>query len=223
MIAAKCRIGRANLRAGRSPLNSSTVRGGGIYPPYGDSPQRTPNHKALYAMADDERTLLKSRRFSVVEKTVTRADGRTASVEFVKHHGSVAILPILSDGRVCLIHSRRLTVDETLIEVPAGTREPNETPLETASRELAEETGYRAGHFEELIAYYPSPGILSERMWIFVAQDLTEGDPAREANEEIENLVVSWDDALAMIDRGDIHDGKTIAAILLWERKQRQV
>lgn len=173
-------------------------------------------------MSEAERTLLESRRFSVVEKTVTRLDGQTASVEFVKHNGSVAILPILSDGRVCLIHSHRLTVGETLIEVPAGTREPNETPLETASRELAEETGFRGGYFEELLAYYPSPGILSEQMWIFVAQDLQEGDPAREPNEQIENLIVTWGDALAMIDRGEIHDGKTIAAILLWERKQRQ-
>jgi ADP-ribose pyrophosphatase len=138
----------------------------------------------------------------------------------VKHGGSVAILPILSDGRICLIHSRRLTVGETLIEVPAGTREPNETPLETAARELAEETGYRAGHLEELIAYYPSPGVLSERIWIFVAHDLTPGEPAREANEEIENFIVMWDEALAMIDRGEIQDGKTLVAILMYERKR---
>jgi ADP-ribose diphosphatase len=174
-------------------------------------------------MATNERTLLETRRFTVVEKTVSRADGDTACCQFVRHGGSVAILPILSDGRVCLIHSRRLTVEETLVEVPAGTREPQETPRVTAGRELAEETGFRAGRLEELASYYPSPGILSERMWIFVARDLTPGDPAREANEEIENLIVTWDEALAMIDRGEIRDGKTIAAILLWERKQRKV
>ena len=169
----------------------------------------------------NERTLLETRRFAVVEKTVTRADGTSASCQFVRHGGSVAILPILSDGRICLIHSRRLTVGETLVEVPAGTREPQETPLETAGRELAEETGFRAGRLDELTSYYPSPGVLSERMWIFVAHDLTPGEPAREANEEIENLIVTWDEALAMIDRGEIRDGKTIAAILLWERKQK--
>ncbi len=172
-------------------------------------------------MSTNERTLLETRRFAVVEKTITRADGQSASCQFVRHGGSVAILPVLSDGRVCLIHSRRLTVGETLVEVPAGTREPHETPLETAGRELAEETGFRAGRLEELVSYYPSPGVLSERMWIFVARDLTPGDPAREENEEIENLIVTWEDALAMIDRGEIRDGKTIAAILLWERKQK--
>src|SRR4051812_19952562 len=117
-------------------------------------------------MPNDEQTLLENRRFKVVEKTVTRPDGQVASCQFVRHGGSVAILPLLDDGRVCLIRSRRLTVNETLIEVPGGTREPNESPSETARRELAEETGYGAETFDELVTYYPSPGVLSERMWI---------------------------------------------------------
>src|SRR3954451_16634760 len=135
-------------------------------------------------MPNDEQTLLKARRFTVVEKTVTRADGQSASIQFVKHVGSVAILPVFDDGSVCLIRSGRLTVGETLIEVPAGTREPDETPLETARRELIEETGYRAAYVEELLSYSPSPGVLSERMWIFVASGLTAAQHAREANEE---------------------------------------
>ena len=171
-------------------------------------------------MPHDERLLLENRRFKVVEKTVTRPDGQVASVQFVRHGGSVSILPVLDDGRLCLIRSRRLTVDETLIEVPAGTREPNEPPLETARRELAEETGYRAETFDELVSYYPSPGVMSERMWIYVARGLKEGPPAREANEEIENLLVSWDEALAMVDGGEIHDGKTLIAILMFQRSR---
>src|SRR3954469_8582798 len=170
-------------------------------------------------MTNDERTLLQGRRFTVVEKTLTRPDGKTASCQFVRHPGSVAILPLLDDGRICLIRSGRVTVGQTLIEVPAGTREPNETPLETARRELIEETGYRAANFEELLSYYPSPGILSERMWIFVATGLTPGEHAREANEEIENLVLSWDEAVAMVDRGEIRDGKTIIALLTYRRR----
>jgi ADP-ribose pyrophosphatase len=171
-------------------------------------------------MSNQQRTLFETRRFSVIEETVTRPDGKTASCQYVKHPGSVAILPLVEENRVCLIRSRRLTVGKTLIEVPAGTREPDESPLETARRELAEETGYRAAQFDELATYYPSPGVLSERMWVFVARGLTEGEHAREANEEIENLVVSWDEALAMIDRGEIEDSKTLIAILLWERQR---
>ena len=148
----------------------------------------------------------------------SKSSGEAASCRYVRHGGSVAILPIFDDGRVCLIHSRRVTVDETLIEIPAGTREPNEAPLATAERELAEETGFRAGKLEELTSYYPSPGILSERMWIFVARDLTEGEPAREANEQIENYIVRWEDALAMVVSGEIRDGKTIIALLTYER-----
>jgi ADP-ribose pyrophosphatase len=171
-------------------------------------------------MPNQQRTLLETRRFTVVEETVTRPGGKTASCQFVKHPGSVAILPLVDENRVCLIRSRRLTVGKTLIEVPAGTREANETPLETARRELAEETGYRADRFDELITYYPSPGVLSERMWVFVARGLTSGEHAREENEEIENLVVAWDEALAMIDRGEIEDSKTLISILLWQRRR---
>src|SRR5262245_23707597 len=169
-------------------------------------------------MSNDEQTLWQSRRFAVVEKTVTRSDGKAASCQFVRHRGSVAILPLLDDGRICLIRSRRVTVEEMLIEVPAGTREPNETPLETARRELREETGYSAARFDELLSYFPSPGILSERMWIFVATELTPGKHAREENEEIENLVVTWDEALAMVDRREIQDGKTLLALLTYRR-----
>jgi ADP-ribose pyrophosphatase len=170
-------------------------------------------------MPQHRKTLLKTRRFQVVEETIARPDGTSATCQFITHPGSVAILPFVDESHVCLIRSRRLTVGETLIEIPAGTREPNEPPLETARRELAEETGYHAAQFDELTTFYPSPGISNEQMWIFVASGLTAGTPAREANEEIENLVVSWDEALTMIDRGEIHDGKTTVAFLQWQRK----
>lgn len=173
-------------------------------------------------MPNELRKLLETRRFAVVEELVTRPDGRIASCQYVRHPGSVGILPLVEDDRVCLIRSRRLTVGETLIEIPAGTREPHESPLETARRELAEETGYRATHLDELVDYYPSPGVLSERMWVFVASGLTAGEHAREANEEIENLVVPWPEALAMLERGEIHDGKTIVALLMYDRLTRR-
>jgi ADP-ribose pyrophosphatase len=142
-------------------------------------------------------------------------------VSYVVHPGSVAILPLIDDDHLCLIRSRRLTVGQTLIEVPAGTREPGEAPLETARRELEEETGYRAARWEELAQFYASPGILSERMHLFVASQLTSGPPRREANEEIENLVLSWDEAFAMLDRGEIVDGKTMIALLTYDRRRQ--
>jgi ADP-ribose pyrophosphatase len=172
-------------------------------------------------MDDKIETLLDAKRFQVVKHTVTRPDGTPGSVSYVVHPGSVAILPLVGADQLCLIRSRRLTVGQTLIEVPAGTREPGEEPAETARRELEEETGYRAAKWEELTQVYASPGILSERMYVYLASDLTPGEPRREANEEIENLVLSWDEALAMLDRGEIVDGKTIIALLTYQRRLR--
>ena len=170
-------------------------------------------------MPDKQRTLCETRRFSVVELDCTQSDGRRATCQFITHPGSVAILPIVDEQRICLIRSRRLTVGETLIEVPAGTREPDEPPLRTAHRELAEETGYRAANLNELVSFYPSPGISNERMWIYVADGLTAGEPKREPNEEIENLVLTWGEALALVERGEIRDGKTLVALLSCHRK----
>jgi ADP-ribose diphosphatase len=171
-------------------------------------------------MAHTRRTLLETRRFTVVEEVVRRPDGSTANCVYVEHAGAVAVLAMVDAERVCLIHSRRLTVDRTLVEVPAGTREPNEPPLESARRELQEETGYRAEHWEKLGEFYTSPGILTERMHVFLATGLTAGPPQREPNEEIENLVVTWDEAMAMVDRGEIVDGKTLVALLAYDRRR---
>jgi ADP-ribose pyrophosphatase len=172
-------------------------------------------------MPNEIRTLLETSRFRVVEEIVRQPDGREARCQYVSHPGAVAILPVVDDEHVCLIRSRRLTVGKTLIEIPAGTREPHESPLETARRELAEETGYQATHFEQLAVYYPSPGVLSEQMWVYVARGLTAGPPAREANEEIENFVVTWDEAMAMIDRAEIEDSKSLIALLMLDRLRR--
>jgi ADP-ribose pyrophosphatase len=169
-------------------------------------------------MSNSQRTLLESRRFTVIEETLAKPDGRIANLQYIRHPGSVAILPLLEEDHVCLIHSRRLTVNKTLIEIPAGTREADESPMETARRELAEETGYRAEAMEQLAEFYPSPGITNEQMWIFVARGLVAGEHAREANEEIENLVVSWATAIKMLERGDIEDAKTMIALLTYDR-----
>ena len=130
----------------------------------------------------------------------------------------MTILPLLSDGQICLIRNLRVAVDETLIELPAGTREQDEPQLETARRELIEETGYRAGQIEKLTDFYLSPGILDERMHLYLATELSAGDADREVGEEIANLVVSFDAALDMIGDGRIRDAKTIVGLLYYQR-----
>lgn len=163
--------------------------------------------------------LLETSRFRVVRETYADAGGTTRTRDIVRHPGAVVVVPLLDDGRICLIRQRRVAVNETLIELPAGTLEPPEPPRACAERELIEETGYRAARVEPLHEFYLSPGILDEKMHLFLATGLTMGDPAREAGEEIDNLLVPLPEAVAMIFRGDIRDAKTIVGILWAERR----
>jgi ADP-ribose pyrophosphatase len=147
----------------------------------------------------------------------TREDGRAFRRDVVLHPGAVVILPLLDGGRVVLIESYRHAVGRTLWEVPAGTLEPPEPPEQAAARELAEETGYRAARWRKLHEFFPSPGILSERMHLFVAEDLTPGEMALEAGEQIEPRIIPWHQAVEWAKDGTIQDAKTLVAVLLWD------
>ena len=102
--------------------------------------------------------------------------------------------------------------------MPAGTIDSGEEPLDTARRELQEETGYIASDWRQLPSFSMSPGILDERMHLFVADGLTSGPPRREAGERIDNFVIGWEDAIEMALSGQIEDAKTLAGLLLWDR-----
>ena len=143
----------------------------------------------------ENETLFTSQKFHVERLNHVTSDGTSLAKDVVRHPGSVAILPLLADGRICLIRNHRVTVGQTLIELPAGTMEPPEPPLECAHRELIEETGYRAGEMQLLGSFFPAPGILDEEMHLFIATGLQAGDPAREPGEEIENYLVSFAEA----------------------------
>jgi ADP-ribose pyrophosphatase len=145
-------------------------------------------------------------------------DGQPVRRDVVLHPGAVAILPLVDDGRVCLVRNRRFIVGEELLEIPAGTLEPGEAPERAAPRELAEETGYRAGRWRKLAEFYPSPGILSECTHLFLAQDLTAGEMYLDEGEELEPQIVLWTDALRWALDGTIRDAKTLVALLLWDR-----
>ncbi len=168
-----------------------------------------------------EPILFESRLFDVVRKVQKGTDGRDHLRDIIRHPGAVVIVPIFDDGRVCLIENFRVSVEETLLELPAGTREPGEPPIETARRELAEETGYRCESLEPLCRFLSSPGILNEQMHLFLASGLTDGEMALEAGEQIEPKLFEMDEALEMILDGRIHDGKTIAGLLFYDRFRR--
>lgn len=171
----------------------------------------------------DRKLLLETSRFRVEEvQQPTRGGGQRVR-QVVRHPGAVAVLPLVDDDHVCLIRNYRVSVDQTLIEIPAGTLEPGESPEENAHRELIEETGYIAGRLEKLHSFLLSPGIMDERMHLFVARDLVLGTSAREEGEEIENLVVAWDEAMQMVARGEIQDAKSLVGLLWWDRVRSRV
>jgi ADP-ribose pyrophosphatase len=147
------------------------------------------------------------------------AGGRLVRRDVVLHPGAVAILPLVDAGHVCLLRNHRVIVGETLWEVPAGTLEQGEPVEAAAARELAEETGYRAGRWRKLLEFYPSPGVLSERTHLFVAEDLTAGAMQPEADEQLEPQVVPFERALAWALDGTIRDAKTLVALLFWHQQ----
>src|SRR5436305_4998151 len=100
---------------------------------------------------------------------------------------------------VCLVKNRRYAVGRTLLEVPAGTVDPGESPDATAARELREETGYVAGRIGRIAEWWVSPGVLSERMYLYLCEDLALGPTEHQADEHLEPLVVPWAEALATI------------------------
>jgi ADP-ribose pyrophosphatase len=162
--------------------------------------------------------LLVTRRFRVVRHSEKGRDGAIHTKETIQHPGAVAVLPMLDDGRVCLIRNYRVAVERTLIEVPAGTLEAGEHPATTAVRELAEETGFRAATVEKLLEFTMSPGILNERMHLFVARGLTPGAASLEPGETISPLLLAWEDAMRMAVDGTIEDAKTLVALLYYDR-----
>jgi ADP-ribose pyrophosphatase len=158
------------------------------------------------------------RKIQVFVDTSLAADGSTILRDIVVHPGAVAILPLIDEGHVCLLRNRRPNVGDTLLEIPAGTLEPGEAPDLAAVRELAEETGYRANEWRKLCAFYPSPGVLSERTHLYVASALTAGQMHLEKDEELTPEVVTWSQAVAWALDGTIQDAKTLVAVLLWDR-----
>lgn len=146
------------------------------------------------------------------------AEGRRHQREVVAHNGAVVILPFLDDQQILLIRNYRYAVGQILLELPAGTLEKNEDPINCAGRELLEETGYLAGRLKSLLAFFSSPGVLTERMYVYAAYDLEKSRPALEAGEDIEVVPTPFAQAIEMIGEGEIQDGKTIATLLWFER-----
>ncbi|HXK11798.1 MAG TPA: NUDIX hydrolase [Vicinamibacteria bacterium] len=141
--------------------------------------------------------------------------------EVVRQRGSVAALPVLEDGRVVLVRQYRYAVEAYVWELPAGRRDPGETPEEGARRELEEEVGLRAAQLEPLLVFWTTPGFCDEVMHLFRATGLEPVPPRPEADERIEPAAFDLEEAMGMVERGEIREGKTLVALLLEAARRR--
>ena len=139
--------------------------------------------------------------------------------EIVEHSGATAVVAIDADGFVVLVRQTREPARKQLLELPAGTLEPGEMPLETAKRELDEEVGLHGGEWRELATVYSSPGFCRERVHVFLAENVEDGEPSPEEGEDLE--IVRW--RVDEIDErlSELEDAKTIAGLLLYLRRKQ--
>ncbi len=165
--------------------------------------------------SQQRRVIYRGRKIDLALQAVVLADGTIAPREVVVHRGAVALVPMVDADHVCLVENQRYAVGKTLLEVPAGTIDPGETPEETARRELTEETGFRAGRLSRIREWFVSPGVLSERMFLFLCEDLQSGAVHHQSDERLKPVILPWDEAVRMAHDGRIEDAKTLLALFL--------
>jgi ADP-ribose pyrophosphatase len=136
--------------------------------------------------------------------------------EIVEHAGAVTVVAIDRDGMLNLVRQRREAVRQELLELPAGTLEEDESPLDSARRELEEETGLTGGTWREAAAFYTTPGFCRERMHLFFARDLERGEASPEDDEQLE--VVRWPTTEIAARLSEVEDAKTLVGLLLYLR-----
>lgn len=159
-----------------------------------------------------------NRIFTVTWDHAVDPDGFEIERAIVQHRGSAVMMPVDEKKRILLVRQYRLAARKFLWELPAGTVDPGEKPLQTAKRELVEETGYRAKKWTKLAEFYPSPGFLTEKMTIYLATGLTAGEARPMDDERIATRWFSAKEIDEMIRSGKIMDAKTNIGFLRWKR-----
>lgn len=162
----------------------------------------------------DSKEIFRGRVFDVTVDTIREGD-KTYKREIVHHPGSAVIVPVFDDGTVALVRQYRHPAVRYLLEAPAGTLRRGEAPEDGAARELEEELGVVAGRLEKLSEFFVSPGFCEEKMWVYLATQLTETEQRLDDDEFLEVVRFPFSQALKMITTGEIEDAKTIIGIML--------
>ena len=156
--------------------------------------------------------------FSVTEDHASDGKGYEIRRSIVRHGGSAVMMAVDAKKRILLVRQYRLPAGMKMWELPAGRLDPGENPLQAAKRELIEETGCRARKWRKLAMFYASPGFVSEKMTIFLATELTEGQQHVMEDERIETRWFTARELDKLIGAGKIHDAKTLIGFLTWKR-----
>ena len=189
--------------------------------PFGDDP--------LEEHVVERRLIHRGRYLEFRVDTIERADGSRGTRDVVGHPGAISVLALDDDGRLLLVRQWRIPAERAMLEIPAGTLDVHdgvtEDPDIAARRELEEETGSRAGAWRKLAEFWTAPGFASELMHLYLATGLTSatGDDrlTPDEDERLELSRVTVDEALALVDRGEISDAKTILGVLWLDRLRR--
>ncbi len=176
----------------------------------------------------DSRVLHRGRYLTFRIDTIERADGTRSERDIAGHPGAVAVVAIDAEDRILLVRQWRTPAERVLLEIPAGTLDVDpdtgviEDPELASRRELEEETGYRAGTWRKLAAFWTAPGFASELMHLYLATDLSAAHPdERLGPDEDEHLRLDrrpFADAVAAVERGEISDAKSIVGLLWVDR-----
>jgi ADP-ribose pyrophosphatase len=161
----------------------------------------------------ESQEVFKGKKFSVRVDTITDRPGHTYRREIVVHPGAVVMLPVTKEGKLVLVRQWRRATGKVLLELPAGTLDEGEEPLTTAGRELQEEIGYKANRITPLGGFFSAPGILTEYLHLYLAEDLQESQLDPDENEELDICEMTLEEALAAVEKGEIEDAKSIVGL----------
>ncbi len=160
------------------------------------------------------RTVFAGRRIQVRVDRLRLPGGREHDFEMIHHPGAAAVVPLLATGEVLLLRQYRYATGGWLLEIPAGTLSPGETPEACAARELQEETGFQAAALQPLGWIWTTPGFTDERIWLYLATGLSAGRQALDDDEILTLARMPLVQAVTMAAGGEIVDGKSVAALL---------
>ena len=165
--------------------------------------------------------ILENKLFTIVDEVAKDPSGFEIHRSIVRHPGSAVMMAVDEKRRILLVKQYRLPAEKNLWELPAGRLDPGETPLQAAKRELKEETGYKAKSWTKLVSFWPSPGYVSEKMTIFLATGLTEGDQEPMDDERIDIQWFTRKEMAEAVRSGKIADGKTLIGYFMWLDSQK--